>query len=94
MAEKSSCISQLIPVPNWISVYATDWYKVFFALQNQLILLMLLTFTVPTVLWVFIVLLDRLVLAPLRARSGLVSESEAINRAVQTTAPVGLSVSV
>ncbi|MDX7871215.1 ATP-binding protein [Aeromonas caviae] len=85
-------LSQFIPGPNWIAIYATDWYTVFLALQNQLGLLMLLTFTVLTVQWIFIVLLDRLVLAPLRARSRLVYESEAFNRAVLTTAPVGLTV--
>lgn len=85
-------LSQLIPGPGWIAIYATDWHTVILALKYQLILVVFVTSSVLAVLWIFIVLLDRLVLAPLRVQSRLVYENEAFNRVVLTTAPVGLTV--
>lgn len=85
-------LSQLIKGPSWIAVYAFDWKVMLAALKKQLILIAFLTSSVLAILWIFTVLLDRFVLAPLRVRSKMVYESEAFNRAVLQTAPVGLTV--
>lgn len=85
-------LAELIPGPNWLAVYAFDWYSVMLALRNKLILGALLTVTVLSVLWAFVILLDRIVLVPIRRNARQVYESEAFNRAVLTTAPVGLTV--
>ncbi len=85
-------LSQFISGPEWTAVYAFDWYTVLVALQGKLSLILFLTLSVLGLLWVFIVLLDRLVLEPLRVQTRLVFESEAFNRAVLNTAPVGLTV--
>lgn len=85
-------LSQLIPGPDWIAIYATDWYTVLLGLKYQLMLVVVGTFSVLAVLWIFLMLLDRFVLAPLRSQSRQVYESEAFNRTVLTTAPFGLTV--
>jgi two-component system, NarL family, capsular synthesis sensor histidine kinase RcsC len=51
-----------------------------------------LTTLVLALQWGFVVLIDRLVLAPLRVRARRVFESEAFSRTVLATAPVGLTV--
>ncbi|MUF08312.1 response regulator [Pseudomonas sp. CCM 7893] len=85
-------ISQLIPGPNWIAVYAFDWKSILLALGNKFLVVELITLAVLGVLWTFITLLNRFVLAPLRAHSRQVHESEIFNRVVLTTAPVALAV--
>ncbi|MBW3528566.1 response regulator [Shewanella sp. NKUCC05_KAH] len=85
-------VSQFIQGPNWIAVYVFDWFTIFNALKSKLITLSILTFLVLGILWGFILLLDRLILAPLRIQSRLVYESDAFNHAVLNTAPVGLSI--
>jgi two-component system, NarL family, capsular synthesis sensor histidine kinase RcsC len=85
-------VIQRIPGPNWIAVYAFDWRTIAADLGGQLLLMGGLTLAVLAVLWGFIVLLERFVLAPLRSRARQVYESEAFNRTVLATAPVGLTV--
>nr|WP_320126204.1 ATP-binding protein [uncultured Shewanella sp.] len=84
--------SQLIQGPNWIAVYVFDWFTILLALKNKLITLGILTFLALGILWGFILMLDRLILAPLRIQSRLVYESDAFNHAVLNTAPVGLTI--
>jgi two-component system capsular synthesis sensor histidine kinase RcsC len=85
-------VIQRIAGPNWIAVYAFDWHTSVADLADPLLLMGGLTLGVLTVLWGFIVLLERFVLAPLRSRARQVYESEAFNRTVLATAPVGLTV--
>ncbi|HLX01970.1 MAG TPA: ATP-binding protein, partial [Trinickia sp.] len=85
-------VIQRIRGPNWIAVYAFDWRKVLMDLHDQLLLMAMLMVLVLAILWAFIVTLDRAVLRPLRSRARQVYESEAFNRTVLSTAPVGLTV--
>ena len=85
-------VIQRIPGPDWIAVYAFDWRKILMDLHDQLLLMAMLMVLVLAILWAFILMLDRAVLTPLRARARQVYESEAFNRTVLSTAPVGLTV--
>ncbi len=85
-------MTQRIAGPDWIAVYAFDWRTL--ALNQRAVLLSTGGFTliVMGLLWLFIVSLDRLALAPLRSRARRVYESEAFSRTVFAMAPVGLTV--
>ncbi|TKC79073.1 response regulator [Trinickia terrae] len=85
-------VIQRVPGPDWIAVYAFDWRKILADLHDQLLLMATLMVVVLAILWAFIVMLDRAVLAPLRSRARQVYESEAFSRTVLNTAPVGLTV--
>jgi two-component system capsular synthesis sensor histidine kinase RcsC len=85
-------VIQRVPGPNWIAVYAFDWRKMLMDLREPLLMMATLMVLVLAVLWVFLVMLDRFVLIPLRVRARQVYESEAFNRSVLSTAPVGLTV--
>lgn len=85
-------LSQPIPGPDWIAVYVFDWYSVLIALRYKFIVVIFLTLLVLGSLWGFVLLLDRLVLKPLRDQSRRIFESEAFNRTVLAAAPVGLAV--
>lgn len=85
-------MSQPVPGPDWIAVYVFDWYSVFTALRYKLFLVALLTLCVLASVWVFIFLLERLVLKPLRRQSQQIFESEMFNRTILDAAPVGLAV--
>ncbi|GLU34102.1 ATP-binding protein [Trinickia caryophylli] len=83
---------QRIAGPQWIAVSAFDWRTILANLSGPVCWTVALTSLVLAVQWAFIVLIDRLVLAPLRVRARRVFESEAFSRTVLATAPVGLTV--
>lgn len=85
-------IYQTIPGPDWIAVYAFDWMSILAGLWPELSLLSALMLTVLLILWAFVVILDRFVFTPLQLHEQRVHESEAFNRTVIETAPVGLGV--
>jgi two-component system capsular synthesis sensor histidine kinase RcsC len=85
-------VIQRIAGPEWIAVSAFDWRTIAANLTGPLGSTIALTSVVLVVQWAFIILIDRLVLAPLRARARRVFESEAFSRTVLATAPVGLTV--
>ncbi|HTI18222.1 MAG TPA: ATP-binding protein [Trinickia sp.] len=83
---------QRIAGPGWIAVSAFDWRMIAANLKGPIGWTVGLTCLVLAVQWVFVILIDRLVLAPLRARARRVFESEVFSRTVLATAPVGLTV--
>lgn len=85
-------VTQLIPGPDWIAVYAFDWRTILAGLRSEGLMIGTLLILVLTILWMFIILLDRFILAPMQVRSRRVYESEMFNRTVLDTAPVGLGV--
>jgi two-component system, NarL family, capsular synthesis sensor histidine kinase RcsC len=85
-------VIQRIAGPEWIAVSAFDWRTIAANLTGPVGSTIALTSVVLAVQWAFIMLIDRLVLAPLRARARRVFESEAFSRTVLATAPVGLTV--
>lgn len=85
-------IMQRIGGPSWVAVHAFDWRTIVVNLGEPVSLTVTLVGVLLIVQWTFVILIDRLVLEPLRARARQVFESEAFNRAVLATAPVGLTV--
>lgn len=85
-------VTQLIPGPDWIAVYAFDWRTILAGLRSEGLMIGTLLIVVLAILWMFIIMLDRFILAPMQVRSRRVYESEMFNRTVLDTAPVGLGV--
>lgn len=85
-------VFQRIAGPEWIAVSAFDWRTIVTNLRGPVGSTIALTSVVLAVQWAFIMLIDRFVLAPLRARARRMFESEAFSRIVLATAPVGLTV--
>lgn len=85
-------VTELIPGPDWIAVYAFDWRTILAGLRSEGLMIGTLLILVLAILWTFIIVLDRIILAPMQVRSRRVYESEMFNRTVLDTAPVGLGV--
>ncbi|RKP44337.1 hybrid sensor histidine kinase/response regulator [Trinickia fusca] len=85
-------VMQRIVGPSWVAVHAFDWRTIVANLGESVSLTVTLVGVLLIVQWTFVILIDRLVLKPLRARARQVFESEAFNRTVLATAPVGLTV--
>ncbi|WDG77621.1 ATP-binding protein [Pseudomonas chlororaphis] len=85
-------IMQSIPGPDWVATYALDLMSVFSDQRTPLLWITGVLSTALLILWLFIFILDRKIFLPLRAHARQVFESEAFNRIVLTTAPVGLTV--
>ncbi len=85
-------VTELIPGPDWIAVYAFDWRTILAGLRSEGLMIGTLLILVLAILWTFIIVLDHIILAPMQVRSRRVYESEMFNRTVLDTAPVGLSV--
>ncbi|MFC5476265.1 hybrid sensor histidine kinase/response regulator [Paraherbaspirillum soli] len=83
---------QRVPGPNWTAVYAFDWDKVLRSIQSELLLTLGLMLLVLFILWGLVIVFDRRVFAPLQRDARQVYESEAFNRTLVATAPVGLCV--
>ncbi|WP_211465557.1 hybrid sensor histidine kinase/response regulator [Collimonas silvisoli] len=83
---------QTIPGPNWIAIYAFDWHTILAGLWPELSLLGAVLLMMLLILWAFVVILDRFVFTPLQLHAQRIHESEAFNRTVIDTAPVGLGV--
>ncbi|WDG89953.1 ATP-binding protein [Pseudomonas chlororaphis] len=85
-------IMQSMPGPDWVATYAFDLMTVFSEQRKPLLWITGVLSTALAILWLCIIILDRKILLPLRAHARQVFESEAFNRIVLTTAPVGLTV--
>ncbi|MFC5475703.1 ATP-binding protein [Paraherbaspirillum soli] len=85
-------VTQTVPGPNWIAVYAFDWTTILAGLWPELSWLLALMFLLLAILWAFVITLDRFVFTPLQLHSQRMHDSEAFNRTVIETAPVGLGV--
>ncbi|WP_207001626.1 ATP-binding protein [Trinickia mobilis] len=85
-------ITQKIPGPDWIAVYVFDGWTILRHFRKELAIVAALLLGLLGVQWLLVVAFDRKVLVPLQARSRRVYESEAFNRTVVETAPVGLTV--
>ena len=83
---------QRIPGPGWVAVSAFDWHTIVANMREPAVWTIALAALLLAVQWGFVLTIDRLVLAPLRARARSVFESEAFGRTVLATAPVGLTV--
>ncbi|MBV6694021.1 ATP-binding protein [Serratia quinivorans] len=85
-------MTQKIPGPDWIAIYAFDWWSILAAMRTTLTLTALLTLFVLALLWSFTFLLDLYLLKPLQRQARRVYDSERFNRTVVATAPVGLMI--
>jgi two-component system capsular synthesis sensor histidine kinase RcsC len=85
-------IAQTIPGPDWVAIYAFDWHTILHGLRGELWLLTGLMLVVLLILWSLVVILDRFVFTPLQMHARRIHDSEAFNRTVIDTAPVGLGV--
>ncbi|AZN35908.1 hybrid sensor histidine kinase/response regulator [Iodobacter ciconiae] len=85
-------ITQKIAGPDWVAVHVFDWFAVIQYLRKELWISVAVLFVLLCILWGFVVLLDRIVLAAMQRKSLAVYESEAFNRTVLAMAPVGLAV--
>lgn len=83
---------QRISGPDWVAVSAFDWHTIVANMKGPVIWTISVAALLLAAQWAFVLAIDRLVLAPLRARARSVFESEAFGRTVLATAPVGLTV--
>ncbi|MGT0193817.1 ATP-binding protein [Burkholderia pyrrocinia] len=75
---------------DWILVYALSWRDIAYGTRFQTGAAAGTTGLVLIALWIFIIVFDRRVFAPVLARSRRVFESEQLSRVLIETAPVGL----
>jgi len=85
-------LMQRIPGPEWVAVYAFDWKTILNGLKPELLVIAIAGFSVLFILWALVAIFDRYVLTPVQRKAKQIYESEAFNRTVVATAPVGLSV--
>lgn len=85
-------MAQRIRGPEWIAVYALDWPAIVVGLREELGVIALTAGTVLALLWTFVRVFDKTVLIPMQRKIRRVYESEAFNRTVVDTAPIGLCV--
>jgi len=85
-------ITQKIPGPDWVAVYVFDWPMVAQYLRKELWISVAVLSALLCILWGYVILLDRIVLASMQKKARAVYESEAFNRTVFAMAPVGLAV--
>lgn len=85
-------ISQRIQGPDWVAVYAFDIFTVLNGVKRGVIVGSGVAFLFILLQWGGILIINRLVLIPIRIQSHLIYESERFNQAVLSTAPVGLVV--
>lgn len=78
--------------PNWELIHTLTWLEFFSHLQSAFLILLLATTAVLLTLWLFILFLGRMVLAPLHEEAKKVYESESFNRTILTTLPTGVAV--
>ncbi|MGL4604001.1 MAG: histidine kinase dimerization/phospho-acceptor domain-containing protein, partial [Iodobacter sp.] len=84
--------TQQIAGPEWVAVYVFDWPRVIRYLHKELWISGAVLFVLLCLLWCFVILLDRIVLAAMQKKTREVYESELFNRTVLAMAPVGLAV--
>ncbi|MBY0445094.1 MAG: hypothetical protein K2Q15_07800, partial [Burkholderiales bacterium] len=90
--KRTFLITQQIAGPDWVAVYVFDWPMVVQYLSKELWISVAVLSALLCILWGFVILLDRIVLASMQKKARAVYESEAFNRTVFAMAPVGLAV--
>ncbi|VVE85984.1 capsular synthesis two-component sensor kinase and response regulator transcription protein [Pandoraea sputorum] len=88
----SFLITQRVPGPDWIAVYAYTWKDMLLALRTELLLVLLATILCLCIVSIGAVWLRNSVVRPSGERVKLLAESEAFSRAVLHVAPVSLAV--
>lgn len=78
--------------PGWVLIRTFTWAEFFDQLKYSFFVVLLLTLFVLVALWLFILFLAKVVLTPLRDDARKVYESEAFNRIILTTLPIGVTV--
>ncbi len=78
--------------PEWVVILTFTWGEVFGHLKYSFLIVLFATLFVLVALWLFILFLGKVVLTPLRDDAREVYESEAFNRTILTTLPIGVTV--
>ncbi|WP_174994943.1 ATP-binding protein [Pandoraea anhela] len=85
-------ITQRVPGPDWIAVYAYTWQDLLLGVRTELFWLMLATTLGLGLVWIGAVWLRNRVVRPASEQVKRLAESEAFSRSVLDVAPVSLAV--
>ncbi|MDY7577112.1 ATP-binding protein [Herbaspirillum sp. RTI4] len=88
----NTLITQRLPDLNWIAVYIFNWKSALLSPHSALLPTLIGTLLLLLLVWAAVLFFDRHTLKPMTLKSKLLAESEAFNRIVVASAPVGLSV--